>query len=69
MLLHVGLVIRVFGGDLLGIRDAFVAGGILGVVALLVFVGSSAAASIGEIRRRRSIQTARAAMVGGSARG
>ena len=69
VLLHVGLVIRVFGGDLLGIRDAFVAGGILGVVELLVFVGSSAAASIGEIRRRRSIQTARAAMVGGSARG
>jgi hypothetical protein len=69
VLLHVGLAIRVFGGDLLGVHDAFVLGGILGVVALLVFVGSSAAASIGEIQRRRSIQAARARLGGGSATG
>lgn len=43
-LLHVGLLVRIIGGDLLGASAALVAGGILNVVALLMFMGSSALA-------------------------
>jgi hypothetical protein len=63
-LLHAGLLLRIVGGDLLGSRVAFQAGGVLNVVALLVFVVSSAAAILAEGRvspRRTSRATARAA--------
>lgn len=43
-LLHAGLLLRIVGGDMLGNEVAWRVGGILGVVALLVFVGSSAVA-------------------------
>jgi hypothetical protein len=45
-LLHAGLLLRVGGGDVLGIRPLWVIGGLLGVTALLVFVASSAAAVV-----------------------
>lgn len=45
-LLHAGLVLRVLAGDLLGWRGLWVAGGVIGVLSLLVFVASSAAAVI-----------------------
>jgi hypothetical protein len=63
-LLHAGLLLRIVGGDLLGSRVAFQAGGILNVVALLVFVVSSAAAILAAGRvspRRTGRATARAA--------
>lgn len=43
-LLHAGLLLRIGGGDLLGWEAARVAGGVLNVAALLIFVLSSAAA-------------------------
>ena len=42
--LHAGLVLRIVGGDLLGLEPARVTGGVLNVVALLLFVTSSALA-------------------------
>ncbi|HET8777180.1 MAG TPA: hypothetical protein VFN76_05930 [Candidatus Limnocylindria bacterium] len=53
-LLHVGLVLRIVGGDLLGSDGAWRAGGILNVTALLLFVASSAVA-IG-VERRASLR-------------
>jgi hypothetical protein len=50
VLLHLGLLLRVGGGDLLGSRALWVAGGVIGVVSLLVFVASSAVAVIGARR-------------------
>jgi hypothetical protein len=52
-LLHLGLFVRVGLGDLAGSVAAWQAGGVLNVVAVLLFVGASAAASVGEFRRRR----------------
>lgn len=54
-LLHVGLLLRVVGGDLLGSQPAWQAGGVLNVVALLVFVASSAASVIQEVAARRRV--------------
>lgn len=45
-LLHASLVVRIVGGDLLGSTALWQLGGVLGVVALLVFVVSSAAAVV-----------------------
>lgn len=59
VLLHGGLLLRIVGGDVLGIRSAFVVGGTINVIAMLAFVAGSAAASIGEIRRRRVLQARR----------
>lgn len=53
-LLHLGLLIRVGLGDLAGSIAAWQLGGVLNVVAVLLFVVGSAAASIGELRRRRA---------------
>jgi hypothetical protein len=53
-LLHVGLVVRVLVGDLGGLPAARQAGGVLNVVALLLFVASSALAAGLALRRRRS---------------
>lgn len=54
-LLHTGLLVRIVGGDLLGISGAFVLGGIIGVTAILLFVAMSAAAAVAEsVSRRRS---------------
>jgi hypothetical protein len=48
VVLHVGLVLRIVGGDALGSSAAWQAGGVLGVVAILLFVLSSAvSAAIG----------------------
>lgn len=54
-LLHAGLLLRVVGGDLLGSQAAWQAGGVLNVVALLVFVVSSAASVIQELVARRRL--------------
>ena len=43
-LLHMGLVVRIVGGDLFGLHDVWVVGGIVNVAALLLFVASSALA-------------------------
>ncbi len=53
-LLHVGLLVRIVGGDLLGAEAMWRIGGELNVVALLLFVASSMAAVLQEQRRRRS---------------
>lgn len=60
-LLHGGLLLRVIVGDVGGSLDAWRLGGVLGVVALLVFVGSSAAATVSAMlgaRRARSVRAA-----------
>lgn len=58
-LLHAGLLIRIIGGDVLGVSGAWHLGGVLNVVAVLVFVGVSAAAAIGELARRRRLRRSR----------
>lgn len=45
-LLHVGLVVRIVGGDLIGLESLRVLGGVLNVIALLGFVASSALAIV-----------------------
>jgi len=54
-LLHVGLLVRVVGGDLLGIVGLWQLGGVLNVLALLLFVGSSAASVLQELGARRGV--------------
>lgn len=44
VLLHAGLLLRIVGGDLLASDGAFVVGGVVNVIALLVFAVSSASA-------------------------
>ncbi len=56
VLLHVGLFLRIVGGDLLGNQALWQAGGVLNVIALLLFVGSSAGAVLQELSIRRSSQ-------------
>lgn len=57
VLLHVGLVLRIGGGDLLGWAEAWRIGGIINVTAMLLFVVASAtAAVIALVRRPRSEQ-------------
>ena len=55
VVLNAGLVVRVLGGDVLGIPGGLEVGGILNVAAMLLFVAGSAAASGAEIGRRRVI--------------
>lgn len=50
VLLHLGLLLRIVAGDLLGSEVAWQAGGILNVTALLLFVASSALAIAAERR-------------------
>ncbi len=52
-LLHAGLLLRVLGGDLLGAHRLWQLGGVLNVIALLLFVASSAAAVLQELSARR----------------
>lgn len=52
-LLHLGLLVRVGLGDLAGSMSAWQAGGVLNVLAIVLFVVGSAMASLGELRRRR----------------
>jgi hypothetical protein len=49
VLLHAGLLLRV-AGDVLGASWAWQAGGVLNVIALLLFLGSSALAVVGSAR-------------------
>jgi len=52
-LLHAGLLLRIVGGDLVGMRPLWQAGGVLNVLALLLFVASSAAAVFQGLASRR----------------
>ncbi|HET8587642.1 MAG TPA: hypothetical protein VFM74_07180 [Candidatus Limnocylindria bacterium] len=52
-LLHAGLLLRVVGGDLLGLQPLWQIGGVLNVIALLLFVASSATAVLQEFSARR----------------
>lgn len=54
-LLHAGLVIRLLGGDVFGLPNGLLIGGVLNVVALLAFVIGSIASAALEIRRRRTV--------------
>lgn len=56
VLLHVGLLLRIAGGDLLGMPTMWLAGGVLSVAALLLFVGSSVAAVGQALAGRRSFR-------------
>lgn len=58
-LLHGGLLLRIVGGDLMGQRELWQAGGVVNVVALLVFVASSAAAVAGGLTARRRLVAAK----------
>jgi hypothetical protein len=53
-LLHAGLLLRIVGGDLLGVQSLWQIGGVLNVVALLVFVASSATAVLQGLHERRA---------------
>ena len=57
-LLHLGLLLRVAGGDLAGSAEAWHWGGVLNVIALLVFILASAATAVRawaeEIARERA---------------
>jgi hypothetical protein len=61
-MLHVGLLMRIVGGDLLGLEVLWRLGGVLNVVALLWFVASSAASVLQELAARRAIVAARGAI-------
>lgn len=52
-LLHIGLALRIGGGDVLGVRELWQMGGLINVIALLLFVAASSGAVIGELRARR----------------
>ena len=56
VLLHVSLTLRIVGGDLAGIEGLRVAGGIMGVVALLAFVANSATSVYGARRTTQGNQ-------------
>lgn len=64
-LLHTGLLVRVIGGDLLGVELLWQVGGALNVAALLLFVSSSAVAVLEGLAARRSTsaRSARASAV------
>lgn len=59
VLLHAGLLLRIVGGDVLGVDVLWRLGGVLNVIALLAFVASSAASVIQELAARRAIVAAR----------
>jgi hypothetical protein len=58
-LLHAGLVVRVIGGDLLAIGGMWQLGGLLNVLALLLFLASSVASVLQELAARRSAMASR----------
>ncbi len=66
LLLHAGLLLRIVGGDLLGSSLLWQAGGVLNVIALLLFVASSALAAIGGQRVRRATMAAARARASGA---
>lgn len=55
VVLHAGLLLRILGGDVLGSTTAWQLGGVLGVVALLLFVATSAASTL--VGRRADART------------
>lgn len=61
VLLDAGLLIRLVGGDVFGLSHGLLIGGVVNVIAMLVFVVVSVASSVIEIRRRRGIEARRAA--------
>ena len=61
LLLHAGLVVRLIGGDILGMPDGLLVGGVINVAAMLAFVGVSVASAIAELRRRRGVEARRLA--------
>ncbi len=64
VLLHAGLLVRIVGGDVLGVPGAWAAGGVLNVAAVLLFVGVSAGAVVRELVRRRQLAGRRTARTG-----
>ena len=60
-LLHAGLLVRIVGGDILGVPNGLLVGGVLNVLAMLAFVAVSFASSVVELRRRTAIAARRAA--------
>jgi hypothetical protein len=60
VLLHTGLVIRIFGGDVLGVPNGLLVGGVLNVLAMLAFLAVSVGSAAAELRRRRRIESRRA---------
>ena len=54
-LLHVGLLVRIVGGDMAGLPDGLLVGGVLNVLAMLAFVAVSFVSAALELRRRRAI--------------
>lgn len=54
VLLHAGLLLRIVGGDLVGVDGLTQAGGVLNVLALLLFLASSATSVAQELAARRS---------------
>jgi hypothetical protein len=56
-LLHVGLLIRIVVGDVLGVTAGWQLGGVLNVAAVLLFLGGSAVASARATRRRATVLT------------
>lgn len=61
VLLHLGLVIRLVGGDILGLDHGLFYGGVINVIAMLAFVGGSILSAVLELRRRHAIESRRAA--------
>jgi len=62
-LLHGGLVIRLVLGDMLGVPDGLLIGGVVNVLAMLAFVGVSVGSAVAEIRRRHAIEARRVTVV------
>lgn len=60
-LLHIGLIVRIVGGDILGVPGGLLTGGVLNVLALLAFVAVSMASAVLELRRRSAIGARRVA--------
>lgn len=65
VLLHAGLAIRVFGGDVIGVPNGLLIGGIVNVVAMLAFLAVSVGSAAAELRRRRRIESRRAGALAG----
>ena len=66
-LLHAGLLLRVVGGDMLGVPGAWQFGGLLNVTALLLFLASSAAAVLEGVGERREARRAASTRTGARA--
>ncbi len=66
VLLEAGLVLRVIGGDVAGSRAAWQLGGMLNVLAMLLFVGASGTSTILALRERASLGRGRPAMAAGA---